>query len=356
MQEELLRHKILHVTVGSKLYGTDTAESDDDFSGIFIAPKRYYLGLDKVEEIDCSFVSKREDGKNDSDAVDFKLYEIRKFIKLAMENNPNIIEHLFVPANKIVDATYHGHQLLANAHLFPWEGLKQKFLGYAFSQKRKMLIKTDNYTNLNLFNNWIEENIVESNQPSLFKPGKFLSSNLLAEFRDRKVPGIKFFEHHAAVGDLNISLTDKISKVRNKVRLRLSKVGNREELYTKYGYDVKFGMHLVRLMLEGKELLETGKLVYPLKERDMLLDIRQGKWRREDIITYSEQLEAEIETLSTTCDLPSSPQYDKIEKLLIDMVEEYWECMKIDRTPKPCPICGLVSYFKCSCSIMAREG
>lgn len=83
-------------------------------------------------------------------------------------------------------------------------------------------------------------------------------------------------------------------------------------------------MHLVRLMLEGKELLTTGKLEYPLKEREMLMDIRTGKWTRDDIIKYSEQLEAEIETLETTSELPSKPRYDEIERLLMNMVEYHW--------------------------------
>lgn len=324
MDRELIEKlKIYHCGVGSKTYGTDIETSDDDFSGIFIAPKEYYLGLSKVEIADFSFVSKLANGKNASDAVDFSLYELRKFITLAMDNNPNILEHLYVPLNRVIFINSLGQKLRNARDLFPYKGLKQKFLGYAFSQKHKMLIKTDNYTNLNAFNAWLEENVIESNSTES-REGKFLSSNLLAEFRDRCVPGIKFFEHHAAVGDMNISLTDKLTKVRNKVKLRLSKVGNREELYTKYGYDTKFGMHLVRLMLEGKELLVTGKLEYPLKEREMLLDIRSGKWKREHIIEYSEQLEAEIENLSVITELPSKPQYDKIEKLLIELIEESW--------------------------------
>jgi hypothetical protein len=213
--------------------------------------------------------------------------------------------------------------LLANAHLFPHKGLKQKFLGYAFSQKHKMMIKTDNYTGLNSFNEWLEENMRNPREETKGN-GQMFSNQLLAELREWKLPGIKFHEHHATVGDMNISCTDKLSKVYAKVKERLSKVGNREELYTKYGYDVKFGMHLVRLMMEGKELLLTGKLEYPLVGRDMLMDIRTGKWTREDIIKYSEQLEAEIEALETVSDLPSKPRYDEIEKLLIGMVEDHW--------------------------------
>lgn len=237
---DLEKNKILHVVVGSNLYGTNTPDSDEDYSGVFIAPKRYYLGLDKVEEVDCSFTSKRDDGKNDTDAVDFKLYELRKFMKLCMENNPNILEHLFVPEDKIIECNSLGDLLLIHKEIFPYKGLKQKFLGYAFSQKHKMMIKTDNYTGLNAFYAWLIGYTLNPREQEM-ETGKYFTNQLLAELRGKNLPGIKFHEHHAQVGDMNISLTDKLSKVIAKVRERLSKVGNREELYTKYGYDVKFG-------------------------------------------------------------------------------------------------------------------
>lgn len=81
---------------------------------------------------------------------------------------------------------------------------------------------------------------------------------------------------------------------------------------------------MIRLLLEGKELLQTGKLEYPLKDREMLLDIRNGKWTKEDIISYVELVEHEFESLNTYSDLPSKPRYEEIEHLLISMVEEHW--------------------------------
>ena len=323
MKELVEKNKILQITVGSRLYGTHNINSDLDMSGIFIAPRSYYLGLSNVEQVDHSIVSKHANGKNDSDAIDFTMYELRKFVKLALDNNPNIIEQLFCPKDKVIFENILGRKLLDHAYLFPWKGASKKFLGYAYGQRHKMVIKTDNYTNLNSFNDWLNYHLANPRTEEKMKH-EFYSNQLLAELRDIKITGVKFHEHHALVGDINISLTDKLSKVHAKVKDRLSKVGNREELYTKYGYDVKFGQNLVRLMFEGKELLTTGKLEYPLKERQMLLDIRNGLWKREDIIAYSEQLEAEIETLEDTSDLPSKPRYDEIEKLLIDMVEEHW--------------------------------
>lgn len=326
LREIVKQTKIVQFEVGSSVYGASTPESDTDYMGIFIAPKRYYLGLDKVEEVDLSILSKLPNGKNAKDAIDSKYYELRKFMKLLMENNPNILSSLYTPKDKFVWQSFLGIKLFDHIDLFPHRGLKKKYLGYAFSQKHKMVIKTDNYNSLNNFNDFLDIYVMNPREEEL-RPGCYYSNQLLAELRsNRALEGIVgFHDHHALIGDINISLTDKLSKVHKKVKERVSKVGNREELYTKFSYDVKFGMHLVRLMFEGKELLETGKLEYPLKDRQTLLDIRNGKWTKEDIISYSEQLEAEIEDITVKSVLPASPQYDKIEKLLIELIEESWD-------------------------------
>ena len=303
---------ILKIIVGSRLYGTNTPESDMDFSGIFIAPKEYYLGMNKIEEADCSTVSKDENGKNTSEAIDFKLYEIRKFVSLAKDNNPTILEQLFVPNECICFEHPIIRQLLNNKHLFPYQGLKDRFIGYAKSQLHKAHIKVDNYDSLHFANEWLFNQQFEN------------AGRLLAEFRNANIKGIKFYEHHATIGDLNISLTDKLSKVYNKVTERISKVGNRKELYTKYGYDPKFLSHCVRLLLEGKELLETGNLIFPLTDRKFLLEIRNGKHKPDDIIAYAESLISQLDTGYYKTELPSKPRFDVINKLLISMIEECW--------------------------------
>ena len=319
-------NKILETITGSFLYGTNVETSDKDYVGIFIAPTKYYLGLEKVEEVDLSIVSKLENGKNSEDAIDRKYYEFRKYIKLAIENNPNILSMLFASDNCITYSGMFGMGLLDMRKDFLHKGLTERYLGYAFSQKHKMIIKTDNYTGLKKFDEWLDDNLVSPNLGTPKDPSEYYSNQLLAELRTIKsLNGIvKFSSQNAAIGDINISLTDKLSKVRAKIKQRLSKVGNREELYTKYGYDVKFGMNLVRLMLEGHELLETGNLIYPLTDRQTLLDIRNGKWKREEIIQYAEDLEQDIKALREKSPLPSHPQYDKINEYLVKTVKGFW--------------------------------
>ena len=148
MQEQKLaeNNKILEMVTGSWLYGTANPKtSDKDYVGIFIPSIEYILGFKTIEEVDFSIVAKNSEGKNTEKALDRKLYAIKKFVCLATANNPNIIEMLFPEPENIVFINDVGKELLAIRHLFPWKGCKQRFIGYAVSQKHKAIVKKDNY-------------------------------------------------------------------------------------------------------------------------------------------------------------------------------------------------------------------
>ena len=241
MNERLFaeQNKILEYAVGSHLYGTNTESSDVDYSGVFVAPEEYYLGLQSVEEVDFSVKSKNQNGKNNSDAVDRKLYEFRKFVRLSLENNPNVVEQLFVDEKNLLFSNDLGRELLSNRHLFLHRGLKDKFLGYSFSQKHKMIIRTDKFYELKNATDWL----MDYNQPTKF----------LVELRDDNLPFMQFNQKHVRVGDLDFELTRQLKWVLKKIQERLDKVGNRKELYLSKGYDTKFASHFLRLLMEEME-------------------------------------------------------------------------------------------------------
>ena len=75
---------VYQVRGGSLLYGTWNEHSDEDLRGIIIPPLSYFMGLDKFEQYQS----------NEGDE-DFCYYDIRKFFKLALDGNPNVLELLW---------------------------------------------------------------------------------------------------------------------------------------------------------------------------------------------------------------------------------------------------------------------
>ena len=67
----------------------------------------------------------------------------------------------------------------------------------------------------------------------------------------------------------------------------------RPELEEMYGYDTKYATHVLRLGLQGIELLETGKLTLPMSEasRGWLLDVRRGRFTLDEILAEAKALE-----------------------------------------------------------------
>ena len=72
---------------------------------------------------------------------DIQCYNIVKYFQLAMENNMNIIDTLFVPANCVTFSTQLGDLVRSNRRLFLHKGSMHKAKGYAFSQLKKIEVK-----------------------------------------------------------------------------------------------------------------------------------------------------------------------------------------------------------------------
>lgn len=318
MKERTLaeKNKILVVKTGSHMYGTNTPTSDEDFVGIFMPSEEYVYGFKKMEEVDMSVKDKDENGRNTKEAVDIKYYEFRKFVKLAMENNPNILEILFAPPQNIVYINEFGTELIEMRERFPYQGAKQKFLGYAFSQKHKMFIKKDNYFDLLKAKEFLASKVGSF---SLWEVEGDMDKSVFVKQLNKLSGKTDFYQ----VGDINLMPGLTVKNALGVIEERLEKVGNREELYLKHAYDTKFAMHLVRLMMEGMQLLTYGQLEFPFKEDALstLKEIRAGHFSIEFIIQLANEMERKIEGI--TSPLPEKPRYEEIEAYVIQTIKRF---------------------------------
>ena len=93
----------------------------------------------------------------------------------------------------------------------------------------------------------------------------------------------------------------------------------RQDLIEKYGYDTKFALHSVRLLSSAIEILKTGDFSTFRTNRNELLDIRNGKFTLEQILTIINDLDKELNELYETSKIPNTPDYNKINKWLIEL-------------------------------------
>jgi len=305
-------YKIAEYQVGSHLYGTQNENSDQDFCGVFIADLDHYFGLKQKDELNESITSKDENDKNTKYAVDKKFYEIRKFFKLAMDNNPAIIEHLFVPPDKFNFIHPEMVDIINNRYHFLHKGLYHRFLGYAYSQKRKMVVKLDKYSDYEYV-----RNILKS-----IPPNKVVY-NLEQELKDYILIN-KNKEKLIEVGDIKIPMGVTCKKAIDILDKRFKSLSNRTELIKKHGFDTKFASHLIRLVMEGIELLKTGNLKFPLQYNYYIRQIKDGYYSLDDILCKFDELEKEINYWMENSILPTHPNREMVNKLLIDILVKHF--------------------------------
>lgn len=140
------------VIMGSVAYGVSSDNSDVDIYGFCIPLKekifphlageimgfgRQIQRFEQYQQHHVKDISAKKE-------YDFSIYSIVKYFQLCMNNNPNMIDSLFVPRRCITHITQVGEMVRENRKLFLHKGAWYKFKGYAFSQIHKM--KTKNPT------------------------------------------------------------------------------------------------------------------------------------------------------------------------------------------------------------------
>ena len=338
---------IFEAIVGSKAYGLDTAKSDTDIRGVFVLSKELFYSLEYTPQV-----------SNESN--DIVYYELKRFMELLARNNPNIIELLNVPENCVLYKDELMNQV--KPEMFLSKLCEQTFANYAYTQIKKA------YGLEKKILNPVEEKRQSVSDFCHVYKGKdtiglrqFLSDNgyqeeqmgLSAISHLNDCYNLFYSEVHQYSGiirkdDANDVCLSNIPKGETPVGLLyFNKDGysiycrkykeywdwvdkrNEERYKTTMthgkNYDSKNMMHVFRLLLMAKEIATEEKVNVWRKDRDFLLNIKQGKYEYSDLVAKAEILKKELPYLYQQSGLPGEPNKDSINRLVIEMREEYYK-------------------------------
>jgi uncharacterized protein len=329
---------------------------------VFIAPKRYYLGFDSIEQKENGW---DEPGifpflDNNKDTV---IYELRKILHLLAGANPNVLELLWLRNYPVL--TDVGQHLINHKQLFLTKKVKHTYSGYAFAQIKKM----------ETHRKWLLNPPQKKPLPSDFGIEDELplikdDLNAFLEYLYILIRGrIEFLEeaeqlYQLLTGDIDfkgvlkqytlpdetLEYTQKLTNSRKdfirllqksqtyQVALRewkayLSWQENRNparaEMERKSGFDLKHGMHCIRLLRSGLEILQKGEVTVDRRiagDADDLKAILQGAYSYDQVMKMAEELVAKMETAYAQSTLPHKPDLEKINELCMELVEmQGWE-------------------------------
>jgi hypothetical protein len=100
-----------------------------------------------------------------------------------------------------------------------------------------------------------------------------------------------------------------------------------------HGYDVKFAMHALRLGFQGIELLGAGRITLPVPEPALsqLRAVRTGGWTLAEVLDRLDDLQCELEQLTTAAHLPEEPDRAWIDGWLHRSYTAYWADLAVER-------------------------
>jgi uncharacterized protein len=127
------QNTILLGYVGSIAHGTYVPNTnpdsidDKDIMGICIASENVYLGLENFEQ---KVVKQGE--------WDSVVYEIKKFFRLLLKNNPNVLGLLWLEPHNYIHTSDVGKLIVTNRDIFVSKLAYHSFVGYSKAQLHKM--------------------------------------------------------------------------------------------------------------------------------------------------------------------------------------------------------------------------
>jgi hypothetical protein len=329
---DLPRHTILLAIGGSRAYGLHTAESDVDVKGVAIPPAPFFHGyLHRFEQTDrpehlarfAEHLDPAEAAAVARTKLEGVVFELRKFVGLAADANPNILDILFCRDAEVRLLTPLGARLRAARDLFLSRKSRHTFAGYAHSQLKRIRTHRE----------WLLH--PPAAEPTRRAYGLPEGGGVLP--RDQLGALDTLLERGLTAEDLGLS-TGALELLEREKRYRSArtywdqytswrKTRNpaRAALEEHHGYDTKHGAHLVRLLRMGREILTTGQVNVWRGDRDAdeLLAIRAGAWSYDRLVDWADRQDAELTALydAGTSPLPQEPDRAAIDHLCIGLVE-----------------------------------
>jgi predicted nucleotidyltransferase len=141
-------------------------------------------------------------------------------------------------------------------------------------------------------------------------------------------------------------------KFRGYAYAQLHKIGTkansanpkRQKSIEQFGYDVKFAYHVVRLALEGEQILIEHDLDIE-RNAEILKAIRRGEWTEEKLRSWFDEKEKHLEELYTKSTLRHVPDEEAIKDILVNCLEQHYGSLD-NAVKREVPVDRLIADMK----------
>lgn len=337
----LQERTILLCRAGSHAYGTNHALSDEDYRGIAVPPRANLLGLHDFNQYEHS------------GHLDMVIFGVKKAVGLLLENNPSMLEVLFCDPSDHIHVSPQGQMLLDNRHLFLSRKIRHTFGGFAYSQMRRLKLHRKRYdfgrppipqrkdyglpdrTTIPKDQLGAAQALIRKRVDSWgidFSDLEYASRLALQEKWADTLLEMKITDmEHTAAKSLGYSdsflevlagerrYKSAMDEYTQFVEWEKNRNPERAAMEQKFGYDLKFGTHIVRLYTTCLEALETGHLQVKRPDADLLRAVKAGAWTFEQLQEFSDEMIVKLDAAEKVSPLPHGPSRSKADDLLCNI-------------------------------------
>ena len=308
---------ILRIKFGSHLYGTANENSDLDYKSVFIPDARSIL-LQKATKVISDQRPKSIGEKNVAGDIDEEKLTIQKYLKLLSEGQTGALDMLFAPAYAFVEEPGpEWLEIVANKDKLITKQASS-FVSYCRQQANKYGIKGERVKAAREAQVWL------SNMVANYGPKEKLGD--LAHYFEPVVEKNEFMSiieiyfdnggmvKHLEVCGRKMPYTGSIGSALAIMTRLIDEYGHRAlKAENQQGVDWKAMSHSVRIAEEAIELLNTGKITFPLVNVDYVRAVKEGRLDYDEVSAYIDDLIVKVEESVVNSKLPEEPDKQWID-------------------------------------------
>lgn len=295
---------------GSHAYGTNIETSDVDIRGVAVNSKEnILLGNDFEQVVNVK--------------TDTTIYSLDKMIPLLANGNPNTIEILGLEKADYLYISDIGQKLLDNKEMFLSKRCVGAFGGYANQQLYRLQQKSLCALSKEEYNTHTAK--VLSSMIERFSDKFGISCENIRAYIDAAgelvldlhLDGIPAENVSAMLSELNQTIQDYNTTSKRNMKAET------------HGKIAKHSMHLLRLYMMCIDILERHEIITKrIKEHDLLMDIRNGKYLdatgkpTSEFFDMVRDYEERFKEAAKKSDLPDNPNMERINQFRMEVNEE----------------------------------
>jgi hypothetical protein len=311
---------IVEMQFGSHLYGTATPQSDLDFKAVYLPDARDIL-LQRVQNTVTHAPDKLDGEKNAPGDVDREIHSLQRYLELLAEGQTMALDMLFAPESAMTSPpSALWLEIQANAPRLVTRRASA-FLRYCRQQANKYGIKGSRVSAARL----ALAVLVDAE-------AKYGTAAKLAVAETELEAAIGISEHvtlihlptpadtlvrHFEVCGKKMPFTSSIKSAREIAQRLVNEYGQRAlQAERNEGIDWKALSHAVRVGREALELLQTGKITFPLPYATEILSIKRGERTYEAVAETIDRLLVDVEEAAVLSSLREEPDFAFMDELV----------------------------------------